>query len=67
MGTDNKILIELILMTDEFDLKALKSEYFRLFKADIFEEVSDDISKNNDWGRLIRAWFNQSRYERKDP
>jgi len=31
-GTDNRSLIELTILADEYDVAAIKNEYFRLFK-----------------------------------
>nr|AMP46327.1 annexin 8 [Spironucleus vortens] len=64
LGTDNKVLIELVLTADENDLAAIKAEYFRLYKEQVFEEISDDISKRADWARLLRAWMSSLRFPR---
>ena len=63
-GTDNKSLIELTILADENDVAAIKNEYFRLFKTDINDDIADDISKSNDWARLIKAWWSSFRYAR---
>lgn len=56
-GTDERMLIELVLMGDENDWAAIKQEYFLQFKTDVVEAISDDIAKNADWSRLVRAWI----------
>ncbi|CAL6048111.1 Annexin_2 [Hexamita inflata] len=66
LGTDNMALIELVILADEQDIKAIRNEYFRLFKADVQEDIKDDISKNADWARLVKAWWSSFRYERNN-
>ena len=64
LGTDNRSLIELTILADQYDVEAIKNEYFRLFQLDIHEDIADDISKSNDWARLVKAWWSSFRYAR---
>ncbi|CAL5971380.1 Annexin_2 [Hexamita inflata] len=66
-GTDERPLIELVLMADTEDTETLCSEYFRITLKDILDDISDDIAKNADWARLLRAWICQMRYPRGTP
>ncbi|KAH0574886.1 Annexin 2 [Spironucleus salmonicida] len=63
MGTDERTLAELIFMADENDMKEISNAYFRLFKAQMVEDVADDLSKNP-FSRLIKAWMCQTRFDR---
>ncbi|CAL5990960.1 Annexin_2 [Hexamita inflata] len=66
-GTDERALIELVLMADAQDMVAIRAEYFRLYLKDVIEDISDDIAKNADWARLVRGWICQMRYPRGTP
>ncbi|CAL5971432.1 Annexin_2 [Hexamita inflata] len=66
-GTDERALIELVLMADPQDVQAIRTEYFRLYLKELVEDISDDISKNADWARLLRGWICQNRYPRGTP
>ncbi|CAL5991007.1 Annexin_1 [Hexamita inflata] len=66
-GTDEKALIELVIMGDTQDWEVLKTEYFKQFARNIVDDIQDDIAKNADWARLLRGWIFQMRYPRGQP
>ncbi|CAL5990906.1 Annexin_2 [Hexamita inflata] len=63
-GTDERVLIELILMANTEDIAVISEEYFRVARTDMLDDISDDIAKNADWARLLRGWICQMRYAR---
>jgi len=44
--TDEKMLLELVIMADEKDWVAIKLEYMKLFRRDVVEDIQDDMVKN---------------------
>ncbi|KAH0574887.1 Annexin 1 [Spironucleus salmonicida] len=64
LGTDEKSLCELIIMGTTTDMEILQKEYFRLYKKEMIEEISDDISNKAPWAKLIKAWMYQTRFTR---
>ncbi|CAL6107837.1 Annexin_2 [Hexamita inflata] len=63
-GTDERVLIELILMANAEDMAAISEEYFRMTQMDILDDISDDIARKADWAKLLRGWISQTRYAR---
>jgi len=66
-GTDKQTLIEMIIMANEQDVKAITFEYFKMYKSQVFDDIAEDISKSADWAMLCRAWWNAYRYPRGTP
>ncbi|CAL5971473.1 Annexin_2 [Hexamita inflata] len=66
-GTDEKALIELVIMGDADDWLQITEEYFNAFTRNVVEDISDDIAKKADWARLLRGWIFQMRYPRGQP
>ena len=55
-GTDDKRLIQLVIMMNDEDTRILNQVYRQMFNRDMFTAIQRDIS-NNDWGRLLKAWM----------
>ena len=55
-GTDDKSLIQLVIMMNDEDTRILNQVYRQMFNRDMFTAIQRDIS-NNDWGRLLKAWI----------
>ena len=55
-GTDDKRLIQLVIMMNDEDNRILNQVYRQMFNRDMFTAIQRDIS-NNDWGRLLKAWM----------
>ena len=55
-GTDEKRLIQLVLLLSDQDNKIVNEVYRQMFNRDMFTAIQRDIS-NNDWGRLLKAWI----------
>ncbi|CAL5991008.1 Annexin_2 [Hexamita inflata] len=66
-GTDERALIELVIMGDAEDWVAIRAEYFKLYTRNVIDDIQDDIAKNADWARLLRGWIFQMRYPRGQP
>ncbi|CAL5991017.1 Annexin_2 [Hexamita inflata] len=67
VGTDEKALIELVLMGNTDDWLSIREEYFKAYTRNVMDDISDDIAKNAEWAKLLRGWIFQMRYSRSQP
>ncbi|CAL6011756.1 Annexin_2 [Hexamita inflata] len=67
ISTDEKSLIELVLMGNADDWLSIREEYFKAYTRNVMDDISDDIAKNADWSKLLRGWIFQMRYFRSQP
>jgi len=65
-GTDEKRLIQLVIMMSDQDNKLVNDVYQKMYNRDMFTAIQRDIS-NNDWGRLLKAWMKGENTVNVDP
>ena len=51
LGTNNKLLIRVLVTRDEIDMPQIKEAYKRLYKKDMVKAIEDDTS--GDYKRLL--------------
>ena len=51
LGTDNKLLIRILVTRDEIDMPQIKNAYKRLYGKDMVQAVKDDTS--GDYKKLL--------------
>lgn len=56
VGTDNKRLIELILLMDDSEYTLVTKAYAKQYGSDLYKDIGEKIG-NKDWNRLLRAWM----------
>ncbi|CAL6007839.1 Annexin_2 [Hexamita inflata] len=67
IGTDEKSLIELVLMGNADDWHSIRKEYFNAYARNVMNDISDKTAKNSDWAKLLRGWIFQTRHSRFQP
>ncbi|CAL6011738.1 Annexin_2 [Hexamita inflata] len=67
IGTDEKSLIELVLMGNADDWYSIRKEYFKAYTRNVMDDISDKTAKNADWAKLLRGWIFQTRHSRSQP
>ncbi|CAL6049249.1 Annexin_9 [Hexamita inflata] len=65
-GTNEKHLIQLVLLMNDQDVPRVNEAYRALFHKDMHDAISSDIS-NSDWARLLKAWLRGSNNAVIDP
>eukprot|EP00703_Trepomonas_sp_PC1_P005399 JAP91207.1 Annexin 9 [Trepomonas sp. PC1] len=55
-GTDNKKLIQLVLLMSDKDIPEISKQYSNLFQQNMAQAITSDLGKN-DWNKLIKAWL----------
>eukprot|EP00703_Trepomonas_sp_PC1_P001109 JAP95497.1 Annexin 9 [Trepomonas sp. PC1] len=56
LGTNEKHLIQLVILMNDKDTAEVTKLYDQKYKTDMFKAIAADIS-NNDWGRLLKGWI----------
>ncbi|CAL5982511.1 Annexin_2 [Hexamita inflata] len=67
VSTDEKSLIELVLMGNADDWLSIREEYFKAYTRNVMDDISNKIAKNSDWAKLLLGWIFQTRHSRSQP
>ena len=46
LGTDDNLLIRVLITRSEIDMPQIKEEYKKLYGSDMYDDVNDDTSGN---------------------
>nr|AMP46304.1 annexin 1 [Spironucleus barkhanus] len=65
LGTDERVLTELIMLATEEDLNCIQETYQQIFDIEMLDDISADFGKST-LLKLLKGWVYSTRYERKN-
>nr|AMP46335.1 annexin 16 [Spironucleus vortens] len=66
-GTDEKALMDLIVMCTPADLDTVRKMYYFMYNKDMYREVSEDINNVHHWCIFLKRWMRLSKSDAGDP
>ncbi|CAL6094980.1 Annexin_9 [Hexamita inflata] len=63
---NEKNLIQLVLLMNDYDIQQVSLAYNTLFRRDLHEQICDEIS-NIEWAKLLKAWLRRDNNIIYDP
>ncbi|KAH0574888.1 Annexin 8 [Spironucleus salmonicida] len=64
LGTDEKMLTELLILASEEDMVLIQEKYFEIYDKEMLEDISSDFSKNA-MLKFLKAWVYAMRYPKQ--
>ncbi|CAL6074290.1 Annexin [Hexamita inflata] len=65
-GTNEKRLIQLILVMSDYDVQQVSQRYQMMYQQDLFNAVSSEVGRQ-DWAKLIKGWLRGNNTGVADP